>query len=237
MWKNCLLTLSSTVFFLVLGIGITASGLFAEEPKGKAAKNFFMFVQSAKSGELISVEGKSDTYVLTLYEISPQVIYFSDRPERIVGHAEMAKFLKGLGFSDKNPPNAAIQLLAANQQQDTIVVELMKPHYDETKRTLQYEIKILQEAEKGLAVFTEKKDGALPAKFNDVSLFIDDCQDFEFPCCNGLDAVGYIGPLAMCWSWSDFSCEPCHDDPDADCNSKYPSCNGNCDVGGLCEPN
>ena len=230
MRNNCLLTWIATIFVLVLGTTITASGLFAEEPKGKAEKNFFMFVQNAKSGELKSVEGKKDTYVLTLYEVSPQVVYFSDRPQRIVGHVEVAKFLKGLGFGEKNPPNAAIQLLAANEQQDTIVVELIKPQYDEAKRTLQYEVKILKEAKKGLAVFTEKKDSTLPTKFNDVSLFIDDCPDFFYNCTTGDTQHGNIGPIGTCWSWSDFDCEPCNVDPNALCNSTYPSCNGKCEV-------
>ena len=147
----------------------------------------------------------------------------------------MDKFLKGLGFDKKNPPNAAVQLISAAAGEDTIVVELLNPKYDAAKKTLQYEVKILTEGKKGLAIFNESKDKVLPAKFGPTSLFIDDCNDADLQCCskNNVDPVGSVSGIPMCWNLSDFACEPCRVDAVvSQCNSTYPQCGGACVVSG-----
>ena len=220
------------ILALVSVAAIAVGGLFAaEETKPKAEKNFFMFVQAAQSGEFKPIEGKKDTYLLTLNNVNPATTYFSDRPQRIVGNADMVKFLKGLGFSEKNPPNAAIQLLNGDKDQETIVVELYNPKYDATKKTLQYELKILEEGKKGLAVFNEAKDKTLPAHFGDVSLFIDDCQNTPVYCCLNYAVQGVLQDQDMCWDWKWFVCGPCYgwDYEAARCNGSFTGCKGSCE--------
>src|SRR3981081_2676811 len=93
-------------------------------------KPVFLFVQVADSGSLIPKEGLPGQYVLTLEGISPQTVYFSDRPLRVAGHVTTDSFLKGLGFADANPPNAAVQVDYAAEDEDTIIVELRHPVYN-----------------------------------------------------------------------------------------------------------
>src|SRR5436305_8249155 len=98
--------------------------LLAASAMAQTSKPVFMFVQIADSGSLVPKDASAGTYVLTLNGIAPQTIYFSDRPLRVAGHVTTDSFLKGLGFSDKNPPNAAIVVDYAAEDEDTIIVEL-----------------------------------------------------------------------------------------------------------------
>ena len=68
----------------------------------------FLFVQPFDSGAWSPTSGADATYTLTLTGAAAQTVYFSDRPERIVGLAPTQRFLDGLGFTPNNPPNAAL---------------------------------------------------------------------------------------------------------------------------------
>ena len=145
-------------------------------------KQVFLFVQVADSGSLVPKEGAAGQYVLTLNGVAPQTVYFSDRPARVAGHVTTDSFLKGLGFSDKNPPNAAVEVAQAAEDEDTIVVELRHPVYDAAKATLQYDVTIMADAKGGLAYYDKKRDNKLPRAFSNVSLFIDDCPPAQVTC-------------------------------------------------------
>src|SRR5262249_18994878 len=151
-----------------------------------------------------------------------QTLFFSDRPDRIVGTVETARFLDALGFTPLNPPNAAVVVRTPEGERDVLVVELFDPVFAEAfgaARGVQmtYEARIL-EAYQGGGLddwVAEQKDALLPETFTDVSLFVDDCPDikdclYEFPP-GVLNRVGPIpgGPYGRCWSWSDFNCNPC----------------------------
>ena len=88
------------IAFLAMVILTLSCEVLAEETEElQPEKNVtFMFVQNAQSGTLIPVEGEDDLYTLTLMNVSPQTIAFSDRPERVVIQVPMQKFLDGLGF-------------------------------------------------------------------------------------------------------------------------------------------
>ncbi len=117
----------------------------------------FLFALSAPSGSF--EEGR-----LTLNEV-PMVIYFSDRPERIVGHAPVAKFLalwdKGPDSFVADPPNAVLSILGKTGKQTGIedsVIELYRPEPGD--RSVTFDIRILS--------------GHIPASFGAASLFIDE---------------------------------------------------------------
>ena len=117
----------------------------------------FLFALSAPSGSFR--EGR-----LTLNDV-PQIIYFSDRPERIVGHAPVAKFLalwdEGPDNFVVDPPNAVLSILGERGKRTGIedtVIELFRPRQGDGSVT--FDIRILS--------------GHIPASFGAASLFIDE---------------------------------------------------------------
>ena len=53
-----------------------------------------LFVQSAR--RVTSFDG-----AITLHELAPSTLMFSDRPERIVGHLTTKQFIEGWGHGEK----------------------------------------------------------------------------------------------------------------------------------------
>lgn len=118
-----------------------------------------MFVQSAE-------DFKADTAksTLRLVKVNQQTLYFSDRPQRIVGHIKMADYLKewtakaGKDNFGADPPNATLSVYEPGKAENTIVVvKLTNPMVDGAD--LIYSYKVLS--------------GALPAKGGATALFID----------------------------------------------------------------
>jgi len=91
------------------------------------AKVQLMFVQSATSL-------KADDKTLRLVDVSPQTIYFSDRPVRIAGHISLPAYLKewtaaaGPDNFSKDPPNATLSVYEAGTNDNALtVVEIFDP--------------------------------------------------------------------------------------------------------------
>ena len=133
-----------------------------------------LFVQTATSGTFVATD---NGYSLTLDEVNPQIIYFSDRPDRITDHMTVEDFVNMWNIGDdsfeSNPPNAAVTVLGAEESEDTIIVKLTNPVFDSEIMTLQYTAQILEDTSDGLSYFAEHVDGTLPESFGDVALFID----------------------------------------------------------------
>jgi hypothetical protein len=114
-----------------------------------------MFVQTAQG-----VDSGSDT--LTLKGVTPSTLYFSDRPERAVGHMTTEEFVDlwaaGENSFEADPPNAVLSFLepGADVPDDTVVV-LTEPRLSDG--ALSYSVDVLE--------------GALPATGGPVTLFID----------------------------------------------------------------
>jgi len=79
----------------------------------------YLFVLTAESATL--ADG-----VLTMGDVNPATLYFSDRPDRIAGHLTTEEFVAGWGEGDdnfaENPPNATLSVLAGPEPQDVVVV-------------------------------------------------------------------------------------------------------------------
>lgn len=216
------------IAFLAMVVFTVSYVVLAEETEElQPEKNVtFMFVQTAQSGTLVPVEGEDNLYTLTLVGVAPQTIAFSDRPERIVVQAPMQKFLDGLGFSSENPPNAALEILEADEEEDVAVVELFNPVYDAANQTLQYNVSILEKPDHSYAAFNERADQALPETFGPIALFIDDCSDGSVSCYPQeyvSDYCGEVDNVGCCWDWSSLACECCGDG-DEKCAEKFPDC-------------
>jgi hypothetical protein len=116
-----------------------------------------MFVQSAESL-------KADDKTLRLVNVSPQTIWFTDRPVRKAGHVTMANYMKewtaaaGKDNFSKDPPNATLSVYEAGQGENTLtVVEIFDPKVQ--GKDLVYRYKLIE--------------GKVPASGGATSLFID----------------------------------------------------------------
>ena len=207
-----------------------------EETKTVEKPVRFMFVQNANSGSLIPLQAKENLYTLTLKDVFPQTIFFSDRPERVTGQAPMQKFLDGLCFSRANPPNAAIEILGGSEEADLIVVELFDPVYTAVNKTLRYTVSILEKPDLSYAIFNERHDKSLPESFGPVALFIDDCSDDTCHCHKGDGKYCGSYSIGCCWSWKTIVCDPCHSQSSYDdkCKDKYGKDCNHADVSNLC---
>ena len=124
-----------------------------DETEGAEKIVELLFVQTAHKASL--GDGR-----LTLSGITPSTLFFSDRPERIVGHIATQRFVDSWGLGQDcfagDPPNAALSLLSG-QKEEEIVVVLRNPRME--KDGLVYDVEILE--------------GAQSASGGPCSLFID----------------------------------------------------------------
>jgi len=99
-----------------------------------------MFVQSAQK-----IDYKNG--VMTLYGVPEQTVFFTDRPNRVMGNlpttAFTAKWTTDTGPNGfaKNPPNAAVSVFEPGGVK-TAIVELTNPRLD--GNNLSYDVKVLQ---------------------------------------------------------------------------------------------
>jgi len=114
-----------------------------------------MFVQTAQGAA-------SDGVTLTLRGVTPSTLYFSDRPQRVVGHMTTADFVdlwdEGENSFEEDPPNAVLSFLGPREDApDDAVVIIRGPRLSDG--TLSYSVEVLE--------------GVLPAETGPVTLFID----------------------------------------------------------------
>jgi hypothetical protein len=209
----------------------------------------FLFVQLADAGTWMPSGEADDVFLLSLTGISGQTVYFSDRPDRIVGTMETSGFLESLGFTPINPPNAAAVVRTPEGERDVLVVELFDPVYTENisnpgADTLVYKARVLDAYHDGnlQSWYEEENDPMLPERFADVSLLIDDCADLVWCYRNGatiFDPKTPIGPLpngpvGMCFTWTFQGCLPCNKTSIYHwwdiCNQTYSDCQYNCEA-------
>jgi hypothetical protein len=213
----------------------------------------FMFVQTFGAGELAA--GDNGTLTLTADHLAGQTIYFSDRPERIVGMLPTATFLGagaaaadmaanmatpegGLGFTPADPPNAALVFASAEGDDDpgdVLIVELINPTYDPASGKATYEINVLaddQDVDMNLQSEPVAMADAIRS-FDAASLFIDDCPDGTITCYGPSNIYAGEYSSGFCYDWGGACCNPCGS-PDVSswenrCDGDFPDvCRGNC---------
>jgi len=144
---------------LILGLSLTPLALAArntQAAKQAGAEPQFLFVQSA--GGMVYADG-----MLTLKDVNPITVLFSDRPERLAGHMATDDFVpfwregSGQGKSfEAEPPNADLAFLDGDTEQNAVVT-LHEPKL--AGGDLSYRVEVLE--------------GELPASGGPASLFID----------------------------------------------------------------
>ena len=127
--------------------------------------------------------------VLTLQEVAPVTVFFSERPKRLVGHIRNELFLKqwaeGKNSFKSDPPNAVLSVFNETARPSGAVVVLSNPHLD--GKNLLYDARILK--------------GSLPATGPESTLFIDGNVSDGAPCENYDTGDTYNYP---CWAQNAF---------------------------------
>ena len=162
---------------LTLGLATAgATAAMAQQPGSSGTQDLGrLMTQTAERGTLMPVKGKHHL-ALKLRGVAPQVVWFDDRPARRTGQIPVGRFVhdwEGFGFEEV-PPNAALTLLNAADDEDTVVLKLGAPHYKKTTRTVRYPAKLLHRATGNLSHLERQRDDHVPRHFTAASLFIDD---------------------------------------------------------------
>jgi hypothetical protein len=221
--------LAGVASLALAGVSTKATNVAAQDaspaatPVAEGSHPVFLFVQLADSGTWEPKSGEDGTFLLTLQGTGEQTLYFSDRPERIVGTVPTDQFLDELGFTPVNPPNAAVVVTTLDGERDVLVVELLNPVYtrsfgDDGEEILTYEAIVLDTYEgTGLSEWVSAPDDdQLPREFSSVSLFIDDCPE-DFMVCYSNKSMqrsqSYLGPVpnffgAQYWDVNVQGCVP-----------------------------
>ena len=114
-----------------------------------------MFVQSARG--MTRSNGN-----VTFHGLSYSTLFFSDRPQRVVGHVHTRKFVEQWGEGEnsfaEDPPNAVVSFMENDEAPpEEVTIELSDPQL--AGDDLTYKVIVL--------------DGTLPARSGPCSLFID----------------------------------------------------------------
>jgi len=164
-----------------------AGGCFANAGNSNNTASF-LFVQNAKTGILQADKSNAGSYKLILEDVSPYVIYFSDRPKRISGLITPEKFMtlwqkngKNNNFAT-NTPNVGVNGISVHRiflKNDTnFIMELTNPVYNKAKHSIIYDAHILPGTEKNIMPVNN-------TEVHDIVLFFDNiagpCTDSQ--CC------------------------------------------------------
>lgn len=218
----------------------------------------FLFVQTFGAGSLTPNANEDGVMTLVADHLPGETLYFSDRPERIVGMVSTARFIgegkpdAGIGFTPANPPNAALVFGGADGQPgDIAVVELIAPRYDPGSGQITYDLRVLADVQ---AIDLRLEEAPLTAEtaardFASASLFIDDCGSGQILCANAQSGGVYLpgATFAYCFITGQGCCAPCNgatipDDMDPftqQCNEEDPDtqCDDGCTAQYVPPPN
>jgi hypothetical protein len=202
----------------------------------------FLFVQMADTGAWIPSPDEDDVFLLTLAGTGNQTMFFSDRPQRILGTVPTERLFDVLSFTPENAPNAAIVTHDETGARDVLVVELFDPILtqslgDDPSTTVTYKARMLNsDAASNLQEWQfAQQDDQLDPTFTDVSLYIEDCVQLIW-CNRDYHSWGPVpgGPISLCWNQHELDCFPCNggqiqDYHDA-CNREYLDCIDACEA-------
>jgi hypothetical protein len=164
-----------------------------------------LYVQVATNGTFRPQPGAGGvTHELTLEGVTPHTVWFSDRPDRLVGTVRTADFATEPVFDVADPPNAALVAETA-EGEAVVVVELTAPRYEATAGTAIYRARVLGEEPDGRlrALAGRRTERAVPEAFGPASLFVDQvacsppgasCGGTR-DCCSGVCYSGLPGDM------------------------------------------
>ncbi len=200
---------STTVLFALMAAGCAPVGRPAPPPAPTGTQ--LLFVQTARG--VSYADGR-----LTLREVAPTTLFFTDRPQRLAGHVATPRFLADWGRGQDSfaadPPNATLSVFGNRTVSDS-VVELRRPRL--RGRDLVYDVRLVA--------------GTPPRRGGAASLFI--------------DPVGRLGPplalverpaVAQPYAWGAYAYGPYAYDPSVAAPLPPPSTAGTGPYGDLTNP-
>jgi hypothetical protein len=135
----------------------------------KTTQGDYLAVVQATGGTLAK---RGNGLELALTGVAPQVLAFTDRPERKAGAVKSATFFDTWTREyGGDPPNAALALLNGNPQADTMILTLDKPRSDGS--SVHFRARPVSSIRANLQQFEKQSDPSIPTRFSDASLFVD----------------------------------------------------------------
>ncbi len=131
------------------------------------------------------------------------------------GAVSTPDFLEGLGFSEENPPYAALIVETGPGRTDITVVGLFNPTYDPVGSGVTYDVEVLQNWQNDLELGFRDEPAdlaALAANVGSAHLLIDDCPENTTVACRrpgdeiDADNIPVFTYIDSCWN--SFVCEP-----------------------------
>lgn len=118
---------------------------------GTSAPVRVSFIQTAMHATLESIPGQPNTYTLTLYNISPYITYYLNRPNRATGLATVKNYVAAWGSGADNMiqdnPNAVIYAGQINGQPNqaltSYVVQISNPNFTPSSNQISYVVSAL----------------------------------------------------------------------------------------------
>lgn len=169
----------------------TASPALAQNANGNGNGtngNMAGMFEAPAANWLIVQNGASMTYdgtTLTIENVTPQTIMFTDRPQRMSGDIATQRFIDDWGAGQNNfqddPPNASLAVLVGDDEEQISVVELTNPQLSGT--SLSYDVTVLE--------------GEVPASGQSTTLFI----DWFYGPRGGVCHYGPFGGIHCGWGW------------------------------------
>ena len=156
-----------TSFFIIggaifIGAVIIGSVYIEETRTPETLEPTFLYIQTASSGSLVQ---DGEKLILTLHNVSPQTIYFADRPGRETGREPTGEFIDrwddGRNSLADNPPNAALHVTDEHDVQHVLVIEILDAEYYADTNTLMYDVIVLDPPTESPIAFSYFKDAAL----------------------------------------------------------------------------
>jgi len=123
----------------------------------------------------------------------------------------MERFIAGYNWRS---PNAALSLVDADENEDTVILTIAKPRYDNRTGTPVYKAKILEDlVNDRFSYLTSRADAGMPEEFGRAALSIDDCSDAYVECGRrgphfSCDICGTVG-CGCCRHVGYLLCQPC----------------------------
>ena len=123
-------------------------------PSATEEEPTLLFVQESQSI-------KYDGNILSMVDVNPHTLYFSDRPQRIAGYWTLIEFMQEVGTGEdnfaENPPNATLVSLQGDEFIDVVLEIPNRPIYQDG--ALQFRVEVIE--------------GELPDSAGQSALFID----------------------------------------------------------------